>query len=181
MLDRTVEYVPLRMLAPRLIAPGPADLPRGFGLRLYRPGDEGHWARIETSAGEFTREWKAYPAFERHFGAGREELRERMIFLTDRWGLPVGTAAAWREEERGRLHWVAIDEKHQGLGLARPLIRAAVRRLAELGHREAYLTTQTSSWVAIRLYGELGFRPVVENERDEHGWEIVRKKLEERK
>ena len=62
----------------------------------------------------------------------------------------------------GRLHWVSVDAAHQGRGLSKPLVAMALSSACcELGHREAILTTQTPSWVAIRVYHRFGFRPEV--------------------
>ena len=51
-----------------------------------------------------------------------------------------------------------------------------VNRLLELGHREAILTTQTPSWVAIRGYHRFGFRPEARAEEEIRGWSIVSEK-----
>ena len=103
-----------------------------------------------------------------------------MIFLTD-GGKPFATATAWfggedEPEQMGHLHWVSVDAAHQGRGLSKPLVAMAVNRLLELGHREAILTTQTPSWVAIRVYHRFGFRPEVRAEEEIRGWSIVSEK-----
>ena len=40
----------------------------------------------------------------------------------------------------------------QGKGLARPLIAHTLRRLRALGYGEIFVSTQTTTWVAARLY-----------------------------
>ncbi len=54
------------------------------------------------------------------------------------------------------MHWVAIAADHQGQGLSKPLLSAVLRRLVELGHTKAYLTTSTERPVALALYRLLG-------------------------
>ena len=150
-------------------------LPEGIGWRFYAPGDELHWARIEVSAGEFSCLEDGLARFRREFPTDAG-LRKRMIFLTD-GGMPFATATAWHEADgSGHLHYVAVDEAHQGRGLARPLVALALKRMRELGHTRARLTTQTMSWVAIRLYHEFGFRPAPRTERDNEGWALVSEK-----
>ena len=179
MWDLSVENIGLKMRAKPL---QPADgfaLPEKYGWRFYRPGDEHVWAEIETSAGEFRAPEEGLPAFQRYFPS-EEELRRRMIFLTD-GGKPFATATAWfggegEPEQMGHLHWVSVDAAHQGRGLSKPLVAMAVNRLLEMGHREAILTTQTPSWVAIRVYHRFGFRPEVRAEEEIRGWSIVSEK-----
>lgn len=207
MWDRTVTNINLAMRRDTLEQLPENLLPPGYTLRLYQPGDEHHWARIERSAEEFTTEAAALAAFQKDFGKHPEALPERMLFLLDAEGLPVGTAAAWfgrpiasqaldfgaavqqcprpsvslavgPHENKGHLHWVGIAQEHQGKGLCKPLVTAALRLLRELGHQDAFLTTQTPSWVAIRVYLQSGFRPASgECEEEQEGWAIVREKL----
>lgn len=49
-------------VAERLAPPAPAA---GYRIRPFAPGDERHWARIETSVGEFSEEAAARAYFER--------------------------------------------------------------------------------------------------------------------
>lgn len=151
-------------------------LPDQYGWRFFRPGDEAHWARIETSAGEFDCEEDGLARFRREFSA-EEKLGKRMIFLTDA-GKPFATATAWScDDGRGQLHYVAIDAAHQGRKLCRPLVCLALKRMLELGHSTAMLTTQTWSWVGIRVYHHFGFHPIPYRENDEEGWKLVSQKI----
>lgn len=178
MWDHSVPDIGLAMRRDSLEQLPKVQLPSGYTLRLYQPGDEHHWARIERSAEEFTTEAAALTGFRKAFDDRPEALPERMLFLLDTAGLPVGTASAWSADGMGRIHWVGIAQEHQGKGLSRPLVAAALLRLRELGHRNAYLTTQAPSWVAIRVYLQLGFRPTRRHtETEQEGWAIVREKL----
>ena len=96
-----------------------------------------------------------------------------MLFLTD-GGEPFATATAWHDHgAQGRLHWVGVDAAHQGMGLSKPLVSLALQRLREVGYRSAMLTTQTASWVAIKVYHRFGFRPLLRNRCEAEGWKIV--------
>lgn len=178
MWDKTVKYVDLSMVTNHT-GVEELPLPAPYSVRFYRPGDERHWARIETSAGEFDREEDVLPAFERYYGARRDQLSERMLFLLDGDGRPVGTATAWFDEGKaGHLHWVAIDQENQRKGLARPLVQRAMWRMHELGDNRAILTTQTPSWVAVKVYLGLGWRPYNDGNPDfDEGWRVIREKI----
>ena len=152
MLDKTVPLISLAMRVASLESMPTFDVPVPYGWRFYRSGDERCWAEIETSAGE------------------------RMIFLTD-GDSPFATATAWHENAtEGRLHWVSVDAKHQGRGLSWAVVSLAMHRLRTMGYRSAFLTTQTASWVAIKVYHRFGFRPVLRTEAEREGWRIVSEK-----
>lgn len=177
MFDRTMEDISLLMTRADLNGLPLCALPKGYSFRFYRPGDEEHWARIETSAGEFAREEDAYPIFEEYYGRDKKSLETRMIFLLNAEGLPVGTSTAWSEEGRGRVHWVSLHQCAQGKRLSKPLVAETLRILRSLGHADAFLTTQPPSWVAIRVYLDCGFDPVISDEDSARGWALVRDKL----
>ena len=175
MWDTSVEKVHLKMELNSLEQLPQHPLPEKYGWRFYQPGDENHWARIETSAGEFSRIEDGLRRFERDF-PDRGPLPERMMFLTD-GDVPFATVTAWFEPDgAGLLHYVAIYAAHQGQGLSRALTGLGMNRLRALGHRSARLDTQTYSWVAIKVYHDFGFRPVIRGADEERGWRIVSEK-----
>ncbi len=175
MLDKTVERIGLYMQADALEEMPVYPLPEGYGWRFYRPGDEHAWARIWHAAGQFSTVEDGLDAFYRDFSTD-ESLKERVLFLTD-GDVLFATAAAWLyDDQKGRLHWVAIDPAYQGKGIARPLVSLAMHRMRELGHTSAGLVTQTASWVAIKIYSEFGFQPVLREKKELEGWRIVSEK-----
>ena len=175
MWDTTVAHFSLAMRVDSLEDLPFFAVPERYGWRFYQPGDELFWARIETSAEEFKRPEEGLAGFERAFAAGGR-LEERMFFLTD-GGVPFATATAWHQSDtEGLLHWVSVDAAHQGQGLSKPVVSLAMQRLRKLGYRSAYLTTQTESWLAIRLYHRFGFRPVLRSEEERGGWKVVSEK-----
>lgn len=177
MWDDSVKKIHLAMALDSLRGIEDFPLPEGCGMRFFRPGDEAHWARIEVSAGEAADAETMLRKLRRDLPQ-TQELARRMLLLTEN-DLPFATATAWFEDaETGHLHYVAVDAAHQGRGLAKPLVSLALRRMAELGHSRAMLTTQTSSWAAIRLYARFGFHPIphFSQEDEEEGWRIVSEK-----
>lgn len=135
-------------------------LPSGYSFRNYNIGDCGIWAKIVTSSGEFESVDKALSRFEIEFSQYEDDFSNRTIFLLENNSKsPIGTATAWYDSKNkniGRLHWVSIKKDFQGRGLSRPLIYEGVN-LLKLKHNSAYLTTQESSWKAIKIYEDCGF------------------------
>jgi GNAT superfamily N-acetyltransferase len=147
----------------------------------FRPGDEDAWIAVERSAREFDDRAEGEKAWQTYFAGHEAELETRMFFVTDPAGEKVATATAYHDIRRpddgvnGMLHWVAVRRDHQGRGLSKPLAAEALRRMKELGYRRAVVPTQTTTWLACKVYLDLGFRPIPRNaERSRAGWEIVR-------
>jgi len=156
-------------------------LPAPFSTRIFVEGDERAWAEVETLAGEFADRGKALEHHRKEFGGKADELCDRCFFLLDPAGDPIGTATAWYNSDflgggYGRLHWVAIVPEWQGKNLAKPLVSAAMQGLA-LRHECAYLTTQTTSFKAVKIYFDFGFRPYIVHESEQRGWALLAEAL----
>ena len=137
------------------------------------------WIAIEQSAKEFDRYEEGLDAWAHYYARYTDCLPGRMQFIAAPNGEKVATATAFFDPEKpdgdGWLHWVSVRRDHQGRGLARPLISHTLRRLRALGYGEIYVSTQTTTWVAARLYMEFGFRPTEENLRESlFGWRILK-------
>lgn len=143
--------------------------------------DEASWVRLETACEEFATVDAGHSKFATEFRPHLARLRERMFFLCRKeGGEVVGTASAWDKHIDGKLvgslHWVAIHPDYQGRGLAKVVVGAALNRLREVGHTWAWLTTQTTSARAVKLYLRLGFVPFLRAERlssDTEGWQFL--------
>jgi GNAT superfamily N-acetyltransferase len=175
-----VEYAPLTMTHDRLSERPRVDCSPGTRIRSYEDGDEANWAGIEAAAGAFPNEAAALAHFAREFAPHRERLAGRMLFIADDAHGPFGTTTAWdgvlAGEPRGRIHWVGIAPAFQGRGFSKPLLSAALDRLAR-DHERAFLTTETTSYRGINLYLGFGFVPWIETDADRKGWHIVEEKL----
>ena len=156
-------------------------VPAGFALRWYQPGDEAMWFTIHKLAdhhNQITPE-----LFAGQFGSDSVLLAQRQCFLFGPCGQAIGTASAWFDDNFdggriGRVHWVALVPEYQGRKLSKPLMTAVCRRLRELGHVRAYLTTLTARKPAIQLYLRFGFSPLIENEEDRALWREILSKLQ---
>ena len=158
-----------------------APLPPGYHFEAYAPGDEERWIGIELSARELTDAAQGREVWRRYYGGHEDGLPGRMFFVADDVGQKVATATAYYDIRRaddgvnGMLHWVAVRRESQGLGLSKPLILRTLNRMRELGYRRAVIPTQTTTWLACKIYLDLGFRPIPRNaENSRAGWEIVR-------
>lgn len=168
-LERSLEGLPAR------------ELPAGYRFAMYEPGDRDTWIAIEKSAKEFDDEEEGLRAWQNYYAQYEAILPGRMFFVVNSAGEKVATATAFFDVRRpddgvnGMLHWVAVRRDEQGRGLSKPLILRALERMRELGYRRAVIPTQTTTWLACKVYLDLGFLPIPRNaERNRMGWRIVR-------
>src|SRR6266436_1061974 len=148
-------------------------VPAGFTLRWHQPGDEAFWLTIHEVADHYNR--ITPELFAHQFGNDPFLLGQRQCFLFDSSGHAIGTASAWFDDNFdggriGRVHWVALLPQCQGRKLSKPLMTAVCRRLRELGHDRAYLTTKAARKPAIQLYLRFGFVPLIRNEMERAVW-----------
>ncbi|MBQ8081186.1 MAG: GNAT family N-acetyltransferase [Clostridia bacterium] len=180
-LDRRIRHYELVLETELTEQPVP-PLPEGYCFSFYEPGDRENWLRIEKSAGEFETDEQGHAAWERFFASHEAELPDRMLFVADPSGRKVATASAYFDvtgrdrSGAGWLHWVAVEASAQGKGLSRPLIARALNQLQALGYTQAKVPTQTTSWLACKLYLDFGFRPIPQNAvHSRDGWRIMRR------
>ena len=175
--DSRIRYVHLTMERDDLTGIAHYELPKGYRFAYYQPGDEDSWIPIEISAKELKDYAQGREVWQKYYGGLEETLLGRMLFIENEQGEKIATATAYHGPDGvGQVHWVAVRRQDQGKGLARPLISRTLERLAELGHESAMLTTQTTTWVACRLYLNFGFHPAQSCLQEEmEGWRILRK------
>ncbi|NBJ95161.1 N-acetyltransferase [bacterium 1xD42-62] len=156
-------------------------LPEGYRFAFYKYGDRDSWIGIEKSAKEFTDYEQGLKAWEKYYAKHEDELPKRMVFLENSQGEKVATATAFYDvlgrdkSGDGWLHWVAIRRQDQGKGLSKPLISYVLSLLKELGYTHAKIPTQTTTWVACKIYLDFGFMPLEKNAiNSRDGWRIIK-------
>ena len=91
----------------------------------------------------------------------------------------VATSTAFFLENKvdditGNVHWVSIKKEYQGKHLSKPLICETLKLLRLLGHKKTLLHTQTHTWLAVKVYLDMGFIPY-KIEDNYLGWQIIKK------
>lgn len=157
-----------------------APLPTGFTLRWYVPGDEAHWLRIHEAADRLNR--ITPELFRQQFGGDAAALAQRQCYALSPGGDVVGTGSAWWNDafeggRWGRVHWLAVLPEFQRRGLGKALLGAVCRRLRELGHTRAYLTTSAARLPAIALYLKFGFEPRIRDAAEARLWQDILARL----
>jgi mycothiol synthase len=155
----------LRMRRPNLEDLPPVVMPAGYRLRSYQPGDEAAWARImNTGIGQDHTAERCRANL-----VARPQFRpDGLFFAVTEAGEAAGSACAWRqsaEEERtGYVHMVCVLPEHRGHRLGYWLSLAVLHRFRDWGMQEAILDTDDFRVPALRIYCDLGFRPLLREE-----------------
>ncbi len=157
------------------------ELPEGYRFVPYTDNDRDAWIDIEMSAKEFVSYEQGLEAWNRYYAAKLDELPDRMFFIETNEGEKIATATAFYDiygrdtSNDGWLHWVAVKREYQGRGLSKPLITYVLRVMNKLGHARAKIPTQTNTWLACKVYMDLGFIPIEKNlEHNYEGWKIIK-------
>ena len=156
-LDNTIKYHHL-LLKIELNDIKKYDLPEDYEFVFYKDGDEKDWINIELSAQEFIEYEEGINAWNEYYTNNKKDLYNRLIFIVDKKSKEkIATVTSYyntwtNNKNEAYLHWVAIKKEYQGLKLARPLISFALNNLKALGYKEAFISTQTTTWLAAKLY-----------------------------
>ena len=160
--------------------PSPAD-EGALTIRSYRSGDEIAWASIQAAADRYNMITPSL--FIREFGCNFSEHTKRILFAVSPRKELVGASAAWwgssSADQWGRVHWVAVLPAWQRQGIGRKLLVATCRRLRQLGHEKAFLTTAPVRKEALRLYLALGFMPRICSSAEREIWQEIASSLQD--
>lgn len=156
-------------------------LPDGYHFEFYKIGDRDIWIEIEKSAKEFSSYEEGLKAWNKYYYGKDDELMNRMVFVVNNAGEKVATATAFYDINKkdksgsGWLHWVSVKREYQGKGLSKPLISYVLNLMKSLGYTHAKIPTQTTTWLAVKIYLDLGFVPIPENAVNScKGWCIIK-------
>lgn len=178
-IDNTIKYYELLMCYDDTSKYANYELPDGYHYEFYKDGDEDAWVDIILSSGIISSERSAHEYFHQFFNSFMDKLYERCIFIVDdTTNEKVGTVtiSLLSEKEYGynaAIDWFAIKKEYQGKKLSRPFIAKFISLANELGHDKIILHTQTTTWLAAKLYLDAGFKPLIID--DQIGWKILKR------
>lgn len=138
-------------------------LPRGVELRCCRHDELDLWKAMHFDLPETAREYKPYmdEYFERVYAPQGELFFERCRFACVD-GVPVGTCFVWKAYGRvNTVHWFKVLRAYEGRGIGRALLTDVLGALEDQD-MPVCLHTQPSSYRAIKLYTDFGFRFVTD-------------------
>jgi len=180
-LDRSIPHIGVLMDKTDTAEYPRHTLPAGYAFSHYKPDLEAQWAALHFEVGQTDSLEEAEAIFKNDF-AGRDI--GRMLFVLDQNNELAGTGCLWDGNHFGttlqRLHWIAVSPRHQGRGIAKAVVSKLLDVYNELGYADyIYLTSQTWSYRALRLYMGFGFRPYMgEKPPNWHAVDFTQEKIE---
>lgn len=158
----------------------PPEIPEGYRVRRFVPGDEPVWVALLQENGELG-EWTRERA-ERLFTAKRGAVWRESIHYIGHGPRPVATACVQLHEDSPdtpELGWVAVSPDYRRRGLGRAICLVVMDFMREQGYLRCFLRTDDRRLPAIKTYLRLGFVPDLEY----HGsfparWQAVRAALD---
>lgn len=169
----------LRMVWPKtkLDQPPTVNVPVGYRLRTYQPGDEPSFFHVMSLAG--FEGWdmpKLLPWLQKVLPEGwflvEHEATKQLVATS----MAVHNPSPYYPFG-GELGWVAAHPDHTGQGLGQVVCAAVTVRLLSSGYTNIYLNTDDERLPAIKTYLKLGYRPVVITADMTARWEAVCQKV----
>ncbi len=160
-MSQTDSKPQLRMVWPEHLLNNPpaVQLPVGYTLRTYKPGDEPRFYKIMELAGwpewddERLQPWLAKVIPNGWFMVLEEQAK---TIVATAMGLHnyKGHTPFW-----GNLGWLACDPAHTGHGLGLAVSAAVIARFIEAGYKNIDLYTEDFRLPALKTYLKLGYVP----------------------
>jgi GNAT superfamily N-acetyltransferase len=156
-----------------------------FQWHGYRPGVLGLITRLH--AVYYHEQWGFDLSFETQVGRELCEFMSRFdpatdvlwtVFDGDEFVGAVVIDGRPPTGEGARLRWFIVDERYQGSGLGRALIRKGLEFCRSVGHTRVFLWTFQGLEAARILYETEGFRLVAEHAIEQWGSQILEQKYE---
>lgn len=165
--------------------------PSDFSIVMYKDGYEFDWAKIQTELNQFDTIEDALKCFTDTFLDGSKDVYKKCFFIQDKYGKNIATASIWNGNHFGktlqRIHWVAVSKNYQNIGLGKTLVSTALDLFNNLYSSDyIYLTSQISSYKALNIYSNFGFKPYLSTmpknfgmnlddfeKISEHAWKLI--------
>lgn len=146
------------------------QLPAGYKIRTFQPGDEKAWEFIINNS------FKYNSNFEKEIKSQKYFSPERIIFICH-GDTPVATATAWHRPEWGQymgyLHMVGALSSHGGKGLGFQASLAALHQMKKEDRLATILETDDFRIPAIKTYLRLGYKPLLIHENQGKRWDKI--------
>lgn len=163
MREQDIPDLNLFMMCERLNKNALSELPSGFHIRTCRPNELSIWKEFPFDTESDKKEYFEYMSdyFNNVYGSNLDEFYNRCLFVCDDiTDKPVATCFIWKAYNKiNTIHWFKTLKEYEGKGLERALLSYIMNSLNESDY-PVFLHTQPSSFRAIGLYSNFGFKIV---------------------
>lgn len=148
-------------------------LPSGFHIRKCREDELDIWMAFPFDHPQDAVKYRGFMLdfFRNVYEDKKEVFFDTCLFVCDAQDRPVGTCFAWKAYEKmTTIHWFKVLKPYEGQGIGRALLSYVMQGLSANDY-PVFLHTQPSSYRAIKLYADFGFKllsdPVIGTRRND--------------
>lgn len=149
------------MMCEKLNTNALSQIPKGFHIRNCKPEELKIWMGFPFDNEEDKKNYYEFmnSYFNDVYGNNIEEFYNRCLFLCeDITDKPIATCFVWKAYDKiNTIHWFKTLKEYEGKGLGRTLLSHIMSSLNEEDY-PIFLHTQPSSFRAIGLYSDFGFK-----------------------
>ena len=174
-MDANKPYTQLQMVWPLhlLNRPPVVQLPPGYALRTYQPGDEARFYQVMALAG-----WPGWDEVKLQPWLARIPPASWFMAIHAASGEMVATAMGLHDHSPthpfgGELGWVASDPAHAGQGLGLAVCAAVTARLLAAGYENIHLYSEDWRLAALKTYLKLGYTPFLFAPEMVERWRVI--------
>lgn len=140
-----------------------SSIPKGYHIRTCKPKELKIWLGFPFDKEEDKKNNYEYmnSYFNNVYGSNLEEFYNKCLFVCeDVTDKPIATCFVWKAYNTiNTIHWFKTLKEYEGKGLGRALLSYIMNTLKEEDY-PIFLHTQPSSFRAIGLYSDFGFKIV---------------------
>lgn len=163
MLEKDIPDLNIFMMCDRLNKNALSKLHDGYHIRTCRPDELKIWKEFPFDNDEDKKEYYEYMSnyFNDVYGNDLDEFYNRCLFVCeDKTDKPIATCFVWKSYNQiNTIHWFKTLKEYEGNGIGRALLSYIMNSLSEKDY-PVFLHTQPSSFRAIGLYSDFGFKIV---------------------
>ena len=165
MREQEIPDLNIFMMCDKLNEKALSKIPNDFHIRNCRPEELKIWKEFpfdtETDKKQYYEYMNNY--FNNVYGNNLNEFYNKCLFICeDKTDMPVTTCFVWKAYNKiNTIHWFKTLKEYEGKGLGRAILSNIMISLKKEEY-PIFLHTQPSSYRAIGLYSDFGFKIVID-------------------
>ncbi|GHV15742.1 N-acetyltransferase [Spirochaetia bacterium] len=172
-MDENIPDKNLFMMCSQLNRNSLSELSKEYYIRNCRENELDIWKAMPFDQPETAIKYYDYMTeyFNNVYGNKRKEFFNKCLFVCNKADEPIGTCFIWKVYNKiNSIHWFKTLKSYEGKGIGRALLSVIMKDIPE-NEYPIYLHTQPSSYRAIKLYSDFGFKlisdPIIGNRNND--------------
>lgn len=160
MLEKDIPDGNIFMMCEKVNKQAFKDVPKGFHIRNLKAEELETWMRFpfDTTENEAENLLFMKNFFNDVYGDKKELFFKSCMVVCDQSDKPISTCFVWKAYDKfWTVHWFKTLKQFEGKGLGRAILTYVLKSVPE-NEFPVYLHTQPSSFRAIKLYSDFGFK-----------------------